>query len=135
MVPDRRVALALVLAAALAGAAACSSPTGPTTGPDSVRVDPIQIDTVDVLIQQTTPPQASAHVTGVLGDGCTTLRSVTQVRLRNAVTLTILRERPVDAVCSQLAKLYDATLPLEGSYTAGRYTLTVNGLKVPFQTN
>ena len=132
MGPNRRVVVLVSILAAGLAAGACSNPAAPT--PDPVRVDPIQIDKVDVLISQTAPPQASAHVTGVVGDGCSTLKSVTQARSGNAVTLTILRERPVDAVCSQLARVYDDTLALEGTYPAGRYTLTVNGREVAFQT-
>lgn len=125
MISDR--AIVPVLALALASAIACSNPVGP----DPVRVDPIQIDTVTVLLMA--PAQASARVRGAVGDGCSTLKSVTQARSGNAVTVTILRERPVNAVCTQQLRLYDETIPLEGSYPAGRYTLKVNGVEVTFE--
>ncbi len=128
MISDRAAVLP-VLAVAIATAIACSNPASP----ESVRIDPIQIDTVTVLNLATA--QVSARVRGVIGDGCSTLKSVTQARSGNAVTLTILRERPENAVCTQIALLYDETIPLEGSYPAGRYTLKVNSLEIAFETN
>jgi hypothetical protein len=122
----RNRSVVLVLAVALTTAIACTNPTAPDP---SVRVEPIQIDSVTVLVA---PPRASAHVRGAIGDGCSILKSVTQVRSGNSVTLTILRERAVDAVCIQVLRLYDETILLEGSYPAGRYTLKVNGVEVAF---
>jgi hypothetical protein len=121
---------ALSAAALLLAAAACtSSPTAPSS-----RVDPIQIDAVEIQVLETAPPQVRARVTGVVGDGCSELKSVTQVRSEATVTLTILRERPVDAICTQIARLYDETIPLEGAYPAGQYLLRVNGREFPFAT-
>jgi hypothetical protein len=122
--------IAVPLAALLAAAVGCSNPAAP----DGVRVDPIQIDQVEVQVLETAPPQARARVRGVIGDGCSTLKSVTQVRMGQTVTLLILRERPVDAICTQQAKLYDETIALEGTYPAGRYVLRVNDLEQAFET-
>jgi hypothetical protein len=124
---SRHVALVPVLAGLLVGMTACVSPTAP----DEVRVDPIQIDTVTVMLDA--PAEAKARIRGAIGDGCSTLKSVTQSRSGNAVTLTILRERPVNAVCTQQLLLYDETIRLEGTYPSGSYTLTVNGLSVAFE--
>jgi hypothetical protein len=124
---SRRVALVTVLAAALVGAVACSNPTGP----DEVRIDPIQIDTVMEMLNA--PAEAKARIRGAIGDGCSTLKSVTQSRTGNAVTVTILRERPVNAVCTLQLLLYDETIRLEGTYPAGFYTLTVKGVHVAFE--
>ena len=73
------VVLAIGLAAFLG--ASCSNPASP-----DIVVQPIQIDRVDVLILKSFPPQAAAHVTGVVGDGCSSLHSVRQVRSGNTVT-------------------------------------------------
>ena len=125
---SRRVVLVPVLVAAFAAVIACTNPAGP----DTPMVRPIQIDTVMVV---TSPPSASARVRGVVGDGCSTVKSVTQARLDNVVTVTILGERPANAVCTQLARLYDETIVLEGSYPAGRYTLKVNGTELAFKVD
>ena len=121
--PD--VLIAVVLAALLAEA--CST----AAAPDLVT-EAIQIDGVDVLIAETSPPQISAHVTGVIGDGCATLHSVEQQRSGNTVTVTILRERPAQAVCTQIAKLYDDVIRLDGQFPAGSYLLRVNAFEKAF---
>jgi len=100
----------------------------------SVELAPIQVDSVEVLVQESSPPRASARVRGVVGDGCSSVHSVEQERSGATVTLAILRARPVDAFCTQIALLYDETIPLEGSFPPGRYVLKVNDREVAFTT-
>jgi hypothetical protein len=107
----------------------CSSPATP-----DVVIEPIQVDSVEVLIQESAPLQVSAHVTGVLGDGCATLHSVEQHRSGTTVTVTILRERPRDAVCTQIAKLYDEVIRLDGEFPPETYLLKVNAVEAGFTT-
>jgi hypothetical protein len=114
-------------------AAACASESGPT-GTGDLVIEPIPIDSVEVAILESFPPQATAHVQGVLGDGCSELNSIRQERSGNLVTVTILRERPRDAICTQIAKLYDDNIPLEGQYPPGQYTLRVNDVTTSFAT-
>ncbi len=97
-------------------------------------IDPIQVESVDVLVQESDPPQASAHVRGLIGDGCSSLHSVEQERSGNTVVLTILRQRPANAICIQIARLYDDTIRLEGTFPPGRYVLRVNGVETSFTT-
>ena len=119
--------VAIGLAAGLG--AACSTPASP-----DVVVEPIQIDRVDVRIRAGSPPQAWAHVVGVVGDGCASLHSVRQGRSGNTVTVTILRQRPRVAVCTQIARLYDEVIPLDGPYPPGTYLLRVNDVERTFTT-
>lgn len=100
-----------------------------------VVTEPIQIDRVDVLILESSPPQVTVRVEGVLGDGCATLHSVGQQRSGNTVTVTILRERPREAVCTQIAKLYDDVIRLEGQFPPGDYLLRVNSVEKTFSTS
>ena len=116
----------IALCAALAG---CGSPAEP-----DLLVEPIQIDSVDVLVQESSPPTASARVRGVVGDGCSEIHSVRQERSDVTVTLAILRERPRNAVCTQIARLYDERIPLQGSFPPGDYVLRVNDFVRPFST-
>jgi hypothetical protein len=120
--------LAINLVAILS--AACSSPAGP-----DLLVEPIQIERVDVRILESFPPQASAHVEGVLGDGCSSFHSVAQERSGDTIVVTILRERPRDAVCTLIARLYKADIHLEGQYPPGTYVLRVNGFEKTFTTH
>jgi hypothetical protein len=116
----------LLVAALLA---ACALPADP-----DVVVEPIQVDSVDVRVMESSPPQAAARVQGVLGDGCASLHSQEQQRSGNTVTLTILRERPRDAICTQIEKLYDENIALQGALPPGEYVLRVNGVEKAFTT-
>lgn len=118
------------LSAALALLAlACAAPTSP-----SLIVDAIQIESVDVRILESSPPQAVAHVLGFLGDGCSEFYSLDQARSGSTITVTILGKRPRQAVCTQIAKLYESDVPLAGQYPPGRYLLRVNGFEKVFTT-
>ena len=97
-------------------------------------IDPIHVESVEVIVQAGDPPQASAHVRGVLGDGCSSVHSVEQERSGNTVVLTILKQRPANAICIQIARLYDETIRLEGAFPPGDYVLRVNGTQTSFAT-
>jgi inhibitor of cysteine peptidase len=112
---------------------ACSDQSTPTSA-DDLLVEPIQVEEVDVLILESFPPQAVAHVRGILGDGCSEFHSLEQERSGNTVTVTILRERPRDAICIQIGKLYEDRIPLEGQYPPGQYVLHVNDVVTRFRT-
>jgi hypothetical protein len=115
----------LVLAVFL-GAAACSAPmTAPPTPKTVAR--PIQVDSVEVVLAP-----LSTHVRGVIGDGCTELSGVSMQRSGNAVSITIWSLRPEGAICTQIAKLYDATLALPGEFPPGEYVLRVNSVEKTF---
>jgi hypothetical protein len=116
----------LAVIAAVAAAVACGdSTTAPSTPKTIAR--PIQVDSVEVLLA---PP--SAHVHGVIGDGCTELSGVSMQRSANNVSITIWSTRPEDAICSQIAKLYDATLALPGDFPPGEYVVRVNSVEKTF---
>jgi hypothetical protein len=104
----------------------------PAAAPDAKVVEPIQIDQVEVRVAESFPPQVFVHVTGVVGDGCAELLPVEQRRDGRTITLTINRQRPTEAVCIQLAKLYDENLALGGDFQAGDYTLKVNDVTQTF---
>jgi hypothetical protein len=125
--PDR---LAVVQAAIfVAGTVACSSATAPDT-----LVGQVQIERVDVRILESAPPQAVAHVEGVLGDGCTEFHSLEQQRSGNVVVVTILNRRPREAICTMIAKLYKEDIPLQGGFPPGQYLVRVNGVERAFRT-
>jgi len=105
-----------------------------TPAPDApFAIEPIQIDQVDVLVMESFPVQVSAHITGVVGDGCSELHAVEQQRSGNVITITVTRRRRPADVCTMIAQLYDETLRLEGSFPAGDYTLKVNDVVKTFR--
>jgi hypothetical protein len=119
------IAVAALVAASGAG---CDSPSTPAPAPPRILVRPIQIESVEVVVASA----PSAHVRGVIGDGCTELAGVTISRSENSVTVTILSTRPEEAICIQIARLYDATLALPGDYPPGQYVLRVNSVEKTF---
>jgi len=122
-----KASVSVMLSAVLA--LGCSNPAGP-----GLTVDDIQIESVDVRILESSPPQAVALVRGWLSDGCSEFHSLNQSRSGSTITLTILKQRPRQAVCTAIAKLYEADVPLQGQYPPGRYVLRVNGFEKPFTT-
>jgi len=115
-------------------AAAVLSCGGDNPAGGDLTVQPISIESVDVLVMESAPPQVSARVKGVIGDGCSELHSETQERSGSTVRITILRERREQAICIQIARLYDQTFRLAGAFPPGRYTLYVNDVERPFTT-
>jgi hypothetical protein len=123
-----RSRLGFALACVLAAGCGSSSPSAATPPAPPVTVRPIQIDSVEVLLQAA----PSAHVRGVIGDGCTELFGTSVARGESTVTITIYAQRPTEAICTQIAKLYDEVLRLPGEYPAGTYVVRVNGLETTF---
>jgi hypothetical protein len=108
----------------------CGSPTAPKPG---IIVGPIQIEALELDRNAASSSGLGVHVEGVLGDGCTDLLPpITQEREGSVTRIRILRQRPEDAVCSQIAKLFDQVVPLVGDYPAGRYTVRVNDSQLGF---
>ena len=85
--------------------AACAPTTSvsPLSAPERpMNIAPIQIDQVEIRLAESFPVQVFAHVRGVIGDGCSSVLPVTQQRDGNTVTLSINRQRPADAICTQI---------------------------------
>ena len=117
------------LAAAAVLLAACGrSPAAPAPTPAQL-IRPIQVDSVQALVQAA---QVSVRVRGVVGDGCTELASVTVIRADAGVDILILSQRPAEAICTQIARLYDETLRVAGEFAAGHYVLRVNSVETSF---
>jgi hypothetical protein len=128
--------LVMVLATACAPSIApapAASPLSPVSTPSrQLLIAPIQIDQVEVRIVESLPVQVFAHVTGVIGDGCSEAMPVKQTREGNTLTLTINRQRPAEAMCTQIAKIYEETIQLTGDFPPGEYVLKVNDVTQAF---
>jgi hypothetical protein len=122
----------LVLTLAVVGFACAGAGPNPTE-PTPV-VAPILVENVSIVVLESFPAQAVAHVRGVVGDGCSSLHSTDVRRDGNVVTITILRQRPEGAICTQQALLYDENIRLPGDYPPGEYVVRVNGVETRFAT-
>jgi hypothetical protein len=115
------------LAAAAVLLAACGR--SPATPAPTQIIRPIQIDSVQVVVQAS---QVSVRVRGVVGDGCTELSGTSMSRADASVDIQILSQRPAEAICTQIALLYDETLRVPGEFTPGHYALRVNSVETSF---
>jgi len=131
-----RAPVLLLLPSALALlAAACGKPASPSQPDSSILVSRIQIESVAIRLAPSFPVQAFARVRGVVGDGCSRLLPIEQSRAGNVITLEIKRQRPRDAICTQIAILFDQEIRLEGEFRTGEYTLSVNGNASSFRVD
>lgn len=113
----------LVIAGLMLLLTACAAATpGPTARPGIVT-----IEKVDLLVMESNPPQVQAHITGYLGDGCTTFAGMTQQRDGNTITITVSATHSGAQVCPAIAPLLDQRVMLEGPFVPGQYTVIVNG--------
>jgi len=117
----------LATAAVLLAACGRSPTTAPPRPTQIIR--PIQVDSVQVRVQAS---QVSVHVRGVIGDGCTELSGTSMSRADASVHIQILSQRPAEAICTQIARLYDETLRVPGDFAPGHYALSVNSVETTF---
>lgn len=110
------------IAAAAVGVASCAS-----TGPSGMT-HPMQIEDVSVSVAKSLPPQVTAHVRGIIPDGCSALGDIRQERDGSTVRLTITVRRISDGPCIQRVEFFERDLRLEGPFPAGHYVLRVNDL-------
>ena len=87
------------------------------------------IETVDVLILESYPPQINLAVSGYQPDGCDYETQVTTRRVANTVNVQIFREIPPNTDCPGVVINYMDTIPL-GAFDPGQYTFDVNGMVV-----
>ncbi len=105
---------------------ACGSQPPPLTPRDEIEISAIQIDDVRISVLPGPSARVEASVRGVVGDGCAELLPPRQVRSGAEIALTIQRSRPKNAICTQIAKLYEETHRLNGEFPPGSYVLKVN---------
>ncbi len=106
----------------------------PTAGkPGGVVIGTAHIEEMGLLMLESFPVQVNVHVTGWLGDGCTTLDQVAQARTGNIFTVRITTARPTDLICTQQLVGFEKTIALEvAGLPAGTYTVDVNGVTDTF---
>jgi len=104
------------------------------TGEPTMSTVKLQVQTVDVLIAESSPPQGSAHVSAIIPDSCTKAREPEISRDGSTITVTIIGERPEGVACAQVISSYDKSIPL-GTLDPGRYTLHVNNVTKDFEVS
>lgn len=66
-------------------------------------------------------------------DGCDYPTQIEQRQEGNTLYVDIFRQMPADVMCPMIAKLYEAEIPLEGTFDQGTYTIIVNNVTVTYE--
>ncbi|MCB8976773.1 MAG: hypothetical protein H6657_05040 [Ardenticatenaceae bacterium] len=113
----------------------------PTTTPsegkpdaaENITIGDAMVEAIDVMIMESFPVQVSVHVTGYLGDGCTTLGDITTKQDGETFSVHIYTERPTDMMCTQQLVGFEENVTLDvAGLPAGAYTVDVNGTTSSF---
>jgi hypothetical protein len=106
---------------------------GPTPTIAGGEIGLFQVESVEVVIRESFPPQISALVRGTLPDSCTEIGEILQSKSGNAVEVTIQTVRDPLAMCAQALVPTEVAVALDGDFPAGDYTVTVNGVDATFR--
>jgi hypothetical protein len=106
------------------------NPYAPGKGDETMQRGEVYIDSQEIIMLKSLPPQFQLHVMGSLPTPCHQLRVVIdEPDDQNQIQVQIYSLVDPNTVCIQVLETFDATIPL-GSYASGSYTLFVNGEKV-----
>ncbi len=147
-------AIALILAMAVLSAVSCTVFRGDadqSVSPDnndggSQQTDDPQpdgdtqvviapIESVEVAIAESFPPQYFLHVVSGLPSGCARFNDYTVERAGDVITVTITNLMPADnnAICTAIYGFKEHNIALGSDFTSGStYTLLVNGASSEF---
>ncbi len=99
----------------------------PAPGDDKLLRDAVYLDSVDLLVMESYPPQFSLSLQGNLPTPCNQLRvAVNQPDAENKIVVDVYSLSAPDAICIEMLQPFSVNFPL-GSFPAGHYTLWVNG--------
>ena len=98
-----------------------------TTSTPTPRSGVVTIERVEFVVLESYPLQVQAHITGYLGDGCTTFAGISQQREGHVITIMVKAVHSGAEICTAIAPMLDQSVMLEGSFTPGQYTVIVNG--------
>jgi hypothetical protein len=91
------------------------------------------IETVEVVVLESSPVQLQLMVMGEHRDGCDMPVTVRQIRFRNRVWVRIFRVQPDGMMCPTILRPYEATISLNGVFEPGTYQINVNGVEVEYE--
>ena len=74
-------------------------------------------------------------IKGAFPDGCLQLHAFEQERTGNIVTANLTMRRPQEVICASVRRPYRLYVMLNGLFTAGNYTMKLNGQPIVFQVH
>lgn len=105
-------------------------PYDPGKGDESMERSQVFINSQEIQVLESFPPQFQLHVTGSLPTPCHELRAVVdEPDAENQIHVQIYSLVDPNVVCVQVLEPFEANISL-GSYVSGTYTVFVNGEEV-----
>lgn len=114
------------------------SPTPPAGGEEPPAGETITgenaiVEELRLNIMESFPLQVSATIQGFLPDGCTAIKEITSSRAGDNFPITILTQRPAEAMCTQALVPFEETVSLDVlGLPAGTYTVTAGDQSATF---
>jgi len=91
------------------------------------------VDSVEILLMETFPVEASAIVSGNLPDGCTDLYEIDVAREDQEFNLTVVTRRDPEGVCTMALEPFEETVDLDiEGLDAGTYTVIAQDQQAEF---
>lgn len=111
----------------------------PETAPpeETPAAEPISgqanVESIEILTQESFPVQVSVRARGTLPDGCTTIDEIVTEQAGSAYNVTITTLRPADELCTEALVPFDEVISLNVTgLPAGAYSVNVNGISGTF---
>ncbi len=92
------------------------------------------VESVDVLIRESAPPQVSVTVSGYWSNGCTAEPRIDRAIDGDNITITVFRIIPPEVMCTMVMQAAEIQIDItdllvqDGAIRAGHYTVDVNGV-------
>ncbi|MCA9902043.1 MAG: hypothetical protein H6654_13995 [Ardenticatenaceae bacterium] len=103
------------------------------TAPEKMIEGEASVESITIAILESFPVQVHVNVVGYLGDGCTSLGEISTRQEGDTFFVTILTQRPAEAMCTQQLVGFEENIPLDVvGLPAGSYTVNVNGVTDSF---
>jgi len=103
---------------------------------NAMKVGVAGVDRVVLRVEPGAPRTVMAKVSGYLGDACTQLGAVTQVRDGSTVRVNVGTLRPADRMCAQVVKDFEIEVAIDATgLPVGAYSVDVNGAIAAFDVD
>ncbi|MGE3856690.1 MAG: hypothetical protein AB7G21_07020 [Dehalococcoidia bacterium] len=120
-------ATATTTATASPTATGTGTATGTSTATPSRRLELAPIESVEVQVLKSQPPQYQVAVKSGLPGGCAQFNSISADRSGMRIDVTVWNSMPVGNVpCTAIYGYHDSTLNLGSDFAPGTYTVVVN---------
>lgn len=92
------------------------------------------IDSLDLLVMESFPPQFNAVVKGTLPDSCYEVYEINQQRVESRIIIDIRAVKPSDAVCEPIQKTFEELVSIHtDELTPGQYTVVAGSHQRTFE--